>query len=185
MARSFKDDSAFNNWERDIKKYNNNAQREEKETKESFSQWKCRVEAGIAKKLNLEPNSLRISGYMTRGKSILEPRYNTNTNVDTVAKELVRDFEPTNLGFSFAQANLWASKGTTLEQPNYDLKKPRKKKVKETLVEETPTDTDAIYIDGVKLIPVSRYLKEQEILQREEQETPKEDTSGDTEEQTK
>lgn len=133
MARSMKDESAFNNWERDIKNINK-TYKEDTSGKLSFPLWKRQVEDTLAKQLKLDNFSPRLQGYMERAKAIFANHYEKQTLIATVVKEIIRDYEPQTLGFSHANAHLWTKNGISvapvIEAPK---KKPRKKK-------ETPTN---------------------------------------------
>lgn len=149
MARAFKDEAAFSNWERDIKKINNESK---ESTKESLASWKRKVEEALCIRLKVRLSSPILMGYMQRAKDIIEPHYKKETNPSDVAREIERNFEPTNFGFSHHQADQWKNKdGSNYQLPFAEEKKRRKKNddlegtnniPRETTetTEETPTD---------------------------------------------
>jgi len=135
-----KDESAFNNWERDIKNINK-TYKEDTSGKLSFPLWKRKVEDTLAKNLNMDNFSPKLQGYMERAKAILQPHYDKGTLIAAVVKEIERNYEPTVLSFSHNQAHLWTKNGVSvapiIEEPK---KKPRKKKEPK---ESTNTDESA------------------------------------------
>lgn len=123
MARSFKDDSAFNNWERDIKQINRN--KTKTDDKLPLSHYKRQIEEELANLIGTDISSNHVTGYMNRGKAVIEQHYTKETPSKNVAKEVLRDFEPIVLGFSHNKADQWTKNGI---QTAPVIEEPKKKR---------------------------------------------------------
>ncbi len=135
MARSFKDDSAFNNWERDIK--NISSSRAPKETQTlGPNTYRRYVEEALGDRLGSPIEAPKVQGFIRRAKNHIEEAYKTLKDVNIVAKEIEIKFPEDNFGFSHAQAHLWIDKdGKTGGLPA--IEKPKKTRKKKELNTET------------------------------------------------
>jgi hypothetical protein len=110
MARAFKDELAFNNFERDIKKIKREEAREEADTRISLSMYKREVMEHLCTRLKLRETSVQVQKILKSADQYINDKYKFLESPKQVAREIETKFEVTDWGFSHHKAGNWVNK---------------------------------------------------------------------------
>jgi uncharacterized protein YqgV (UPF0045/DUF77 family) len=104
MGKSYKDDVAFNNLERDLKRIN----REKKVSDEpSLSEYVQAIREELANRLCIHYTLTKLDQYLTPAGNFIETQFKNKVSVKDCAKLVNEKFEPEVFGFSHNRADLW------------------------------------------------------------------------------